>query len=65
VSRILDVFDMPAAKENEVLKQVARWSFGLNVQNHPKLVELVRKHKKDRPAGSQKVIDETIIFLKK
>jgi hypothetical protein len=65
VSRILDVFDLPAAKENEVLKRVARWSFGSNVQQHPKLVELVLKNKKDRPAGSQKVIDETIIFLKK
>jgi hypothetical protein len=65
VSRILDVFDMPAAKENEVLKRVARWSFGSNVQQHPKLVELVQKHKKDRPAGSQKVIDETIIVVPK
>src|SRR5262249_48857813 len=51
VSRILDVFDLPAAKENEVLKRVARWSFGSNVQQHPKLVELVLKNKKDRPAG--------------
>jgi hypothetical protein len=65
VSRILDVFDVPAAKENEVLKRVARWSFGSNVQQHPKLVELVQKHKKDRPAGSQKVIDETIIVVPK
>ena len=63
VSRILDVFDLPAAKENEVMKRVARWSFGSNVQQHPKLVELVQKHKKDRPAGSQKVIDETIIVV--
>ena len=65
VSRILDVFDLPDAKENETLKRVARWSFGSNVQQHPKLVELVLKHKKDRPAGSQKVIDETIIIPKK
>jgi len=65
VSRILDVFDLPAAKENEVLKRVARWSFGSNVQQHPKLVEIVQKHKKDRPAGSQKVIDETIIVVPK
>src|SRR5262249_21515496 len=64
VSRILDVFDLPDAKENEVLKRVARWSLGSNVQQHPKLVELVLKHKKDRPAGSQKVIDETIIIPK-
>jgi len=65
ISRILDVFDLPDAKENETLKRVARWSFGSNVQQHPKLAELVMKHKKDRPAGSQKVIDETIIVLKK
>jgi hypothetical protein len=64
VSRILDVFDQPDAKENEVLKRVARWSFGSNVQQHPKLVELVQKHKKDRPEGSQKVIDQTIIVPK-
>jgi len=65
VSRILDVFDLPAAKENEVLKRVARWSFGSNVQQHPKLVEIVQKHKKDRPVGSQKVIDESIIVVPK
>jgi hypothetical protein len=65
VSRILDVFDLPDDKGNETLKRVARWSFGSNVQQHPKLVELVLKHKKDRPAGSKKVIDETIIIPKK
>ncbi|MBO0698712.1 MAG: hypothetical protein J2P46_09980 [Zavarzinella sp.] len=61
VSRILDVFDSPPAKENEVLRRVARWSLGSNLQQHPKLVELVLKHKKDRPAGSQKVLDELIL----
>jgi hypothetical protein len=60
VSRILDVFDLPAAKENEVLKRVARWSLGSNLQQHPKLVELVLKHKKDRPAGSQRALDDLI-----
>jgi len=65
VSRILDVFDLPATKESEQLKRVARWSFGSNVQQHPKLVEVVLKHKKDWPAGSQKVIDETILVLPK
>lgn len=63
VSRILDVFDLPDNKDNERLKQVARWSFGSNVQRHPKLVELVLKHKADRPAGSKKVIDETILMV--
>ena len=61
ISRILDVFDLPDAKENETMKRVARWSFGSNVQQHPKLVELVLKNKKDRPEGSKKVIDQTII----
>jgi len=65
VSRILDVFDVPPTKENELMRKVARWSFGSNVQQHPKLVELVLKHKKDRPAGSQKVIDETILVVPK
>jgi hypothetical protein len=61
VSRILDVFDLPAAKENETLKRVARWTLGSSVQRHPKLVELIQKNKANRPAGSKKVIDETII----
>ena len=64
ISRILDVFDLPDAKENEVLKRVARWSFGSNVQQHPKLVELVMKNKKDRAAGSRKAIEETIVIPK-
>jgi len=61
ISRILDVFDQPATKENETIRRVARWSFGSNVQQHKKLVELLLKHKEERPAGSKKVIDETII----
>ncbi|MFL5341441.1 MAG: hypothetical protein ACJ8F7_14950 [Gemmataceae bacterium] len=61
ISRILDVFDQPDAKENEVMKRVARWSFGSNVQQHPKLVEVVMKHKGERAQGSKKVIDQTII----
>jgi hypothetical protein len=65
ISRILDVFDQPATKENETIRRVARWSFGSNVQQHPKLVELVMKHKDERPAGSKKVIEETIIIPKK
>lgn len=61
VSRILDVFDLPDAKDNEVLKRVARWSLGSNLQQHPHLVELVQKHSKDRPEGSRKVIDQLIL----
>jgi hypothetical protein len=65
VSRILDVFDVQAAKENETLKRAAKWSLGSNLQQHPKLVELVQKHAKDRPEGSKKVIDDLIITAPK
>jgi hypothetical protein len=61
ISRILDVFDQPDAKENEVMKRVAKWSLGSNLQQHPKLVEIVEKHTKERPDGSKKVIGELII----
>lgn len=61
ISRILDVFDLPDAKENEVLKRVAKWSMGSNLQQHPKLVELVQKNAKDRPQGSKAVIDQLIL----
>jgi uncharacterized protein (TIGR03066 family) len=60
VARLLDVFDRPDAKDNETLKRVAKWSLGSNLQQHPKLLELVRKHAKDRREGSRKVIDELI-----
>jgi hypothetical protein len=61
ISRILDVFDQPDAKENEVMKRVAKWSLGSNLQQHPKLVEIVEKHTSERPEGSKKVIGELII----
>jgi uncharacterized protein (TIGR03066 family) len=60
VARILDVLDLPDAKDNETLQRVAKWSLGSNLQQHPKLVELVRKHATDRREGSRKVIDELI-----
>jgi len=65
VSRILDVFDLPDAKENEVLKRVARWSLGSNLQRHPRLVELIRKHTNERASGSRKVVDQMILTLPK
>jgi hypothetical protein len=65
IARILDVFDLPDAKENEVLKRVARWSLGSNLQQHSKLVELVRKNAASRAKGSRKVIDELIVPLPK
>jgi hypothetical protein len=61
VSRILDVFDLPDARETQVLKRVARWSLGSNLQQHPRLLEIVQKHKKERPDGSRKVVDELIL----
>jgi hypothetical protein len=63
IARILDVFDLPDAKENDVLKRVARWSLGSNLQQHPKLVELVRKNADSRAKESRKVIDELIVPL--
>ena len=57
-SLLLDLLDLPDAKENEVLKRVARWSLGSNLQQHPKLVEIVRKHANGRPKENRKVIDE-------
>jgi hypothetical protein len=58
VSRILDVLDLGDAPDNAVLKRVARWSLGSNLQQHPKLVELVREHARDRPEPSRKVVEE-------
>jgi hypothetical protein len=63
ISRILDVFDRKDT--DETMKRVAKWSLGSNLQQHPKLAELVMKNAKDRPAGSKKVIDEVIIVPKK
>jgi hypothetical protein len=63
VSRILDVLDLPDAQDNLVLKRVARWSLGSNLLQHPKLVELVRKHAKDRPEASRTVVEERIRTL--
>lgn len=61
VAKLLDVFDRPDA--NETLKRVAKWSLGSNLQQHPRLVELVRKHAKDRPDASRKVVEEVIAAL--
>ncbi|MFN0054266.1 MAG: hypothetical protein ACKV0T_18985 [Planctomycetales bacterium] len=60
VSRILDVFDLPDAKENAVLKRVARWSLASNLQQHPRLVELVQEHSQKRPPRSRKVVEEVL-----
>ena len=60
VARLLDVLDLPDAKDNETLKRIATWSLASNLQQHPRLVELVRKHATDRHGGSRKVIDELI-----
>src|SRR5260370_38342842 len=60
ISRILDVFDQPDTKQNQILKRVAKWSLGSNFEQHPKLVEIVKKNAKGRPEGSRKVIDELL-----
>lgn len=64
IARILDVFDLPDARENVVLKRVARWSFESNLKQHPKLVEVVKKHARDRQKGSRKVIDDVMTKFK-
>jgi hypothetical protein len=61
VARILDVFDGPGARDDEVLVRVARWSLESNLQQHPKLVALVEAHTKERPEGSRKVIGQLIL----
>src|SRR5262249_37782845 len=58
VARILDVFDSPETKENQILLRVARGSLGSNLRQHPRLAELLQKHVKDRPEGSRKVVGE-------
>ena len=61
VSRILDVFDGPDDKDTPVLRRVAKFSLGANLQRHKKLVELIQKHRKERGAGSEKVLGELIL----
>jgi uncharacterized protein (TIGR03066 family) len=58
VSRILDVLDRPDNPQNAVMKRVAKWSFGSNLQQHPKLAEIVQKHAGERKEGSRKVLEE-------
>jgi hypothetical protein len=60
VARLLDVFDQPDLRETVTLKRVAHWSLESNLQQHPKLAEVIRAHAKERPAGSRKVIDELL-----
>jgi hypothetical protein len=60
VARILDVLDLPEARENAVLKRVARWSLGSNMQQHPRLVEILRQHARQRPAASRRAVEELL-----
>jgi hypothetical protein len=64
VSRILNVLDLPDAPDNLVLKRVARWSLGSNLQQHSKLLKLVEDHAPGRPDRSRKVIVELIRTLR-
>jgi hypothetical protein len=61
VSRILDVLDLPDTPQNETMRRVAKWSISANLQQHPKLVEILQQHAKDRPEASRKVIGELIV----
>ena len=65
VSAILDVFDRPDDKDTPVLRRVAKFSLGSNLQRHPKLVESIQKHRKERGAGSEKALSELILEFEK
>jgi len=65
VSAILDVFDRPDDNDTPVLRRVAKFSLGSNLQRHPRLVELIQKHRKERGAGSEKALSELILEFKK
>lgn len=58
ISRILDVLDQPNTRENATMKRVAKWSFGSNLQQHPKLGEVVKEHADKRAEGSRAVLEE-------
>jgi hypothetical protein len=64
VSAILDIFDRPEDKDTAVLRRVAKFSLGSNLQRHPRLVEVIQKHRKERGAGSEKVLSELILESK-
>src|SRR5262245_45522423 len=61
VSAILDVFDRPEKEDTAVLRRVAKFSLGSNLQRHPRLVEVIQKHRKERGADSEKVLSELIL----
>lgn len=42
------------------MQRVARWSLESNMQQHPKLAELLKKHVKDRPEASRKVVESIL-----
>ena len=50
VSRILDALDRPAVTVQEkTVRNVAIWSAKSNLQQHPKMAELLTKHVAERP----------------
>lgn len=60
ISRILDVFDLPNAPDNARLKQAARFTTQSNFQQHPKLVELIKKKLEERGEGSKAAVEEML-----
>ena len=58
------VFDGPDDKDTAVLRRVAKFSLGANLQRHKKLVELIQKHRKERGPGSEKALGELILEFK-
>src|SRR5262245_55914530 len=58
VSRILDVLDAPSNRANATMQRVAKWSLGSNLQQHPKLVEVLQKQAEKRAEGSRAALEE-------
>ena len=60
VSRIFDVFDLPNDPAHSELKQAAQYSAITNIQQHPKLVDLLKKNLDARSEGSKTMITEML-----
>ncbi|MFL5328328.1 MAG: hypothetical protein ACJ8C4_05395 [Gemmataceae bacterium] len=63
IARILDVLDLPDVPENATMRRVASWSLGSNMQQHAKLLELVKAQVKNRPEPSRKMAESFIQIL--
>jgi tetratricopeptide (TPR) repeat protein len=65
ISRILDVFDLPTDPASSELQQAAQFSAITNFQQHPKLVEIVKRNLDARRNGSKAAIKAMFKELEK